>query len=129
MSSIGPTSEQLVALLKNHTSFSIDPRTGSCDCAYHQQQEKGGEPLLMLASLVFSAGRMCITHADETGVTREHVTAFLDTALTLLTPEQKANLENLQYTRASTVALFTYQQLQWLNHHVTKSWLRLDSSK
>ncbi len=73
---------------------------------------------------------MCITPTDGTGeVTREQVKAFLALALTLLTPEKKANLEKWQDTRASTVALFTYQQLQWLHHHVTKSWQPLHSSK
>jgi hypothetical protein len=130
MSSIAPTKEQLRALLNNHKCFDRDPRTGSYDCTYSQQKEKGGEPLLMLASLVSTAGLMCITLTDGTGkVTREQVKAFLDMALTLLTPEQKANLKNWQDTRASTVALFTYQQLQWLNDHVTKSWHPLHSSK
>lgn len=130
MSSVGPTSEQLTELLKNHTPLPNAPRTGSCDCAYHQQRKKGGEPLLTLICLVLRAGCMCVTPTDGTGeVTQEQVKDFLVMALTLLTPVQKANLEKWEDTRASTVALSTYQQLQWLYLLVTKSWQTLHSSK
>lgn len=110
MSSIGPTSTQLRALLNNHMPLSS---TCSIKCDDADLMNKEGDALTMLASLVLRAGCMCVTPADGTGeVTREQVNAFLEMALTLLMPEQIANLKKWQDTRASTVALFTYQQLQ-----------------
>lgn len=127
MSSVAPTREELSALLKKHNNFPIDHK----GCVVMNDEalfENGGGALLKLRDLVRIASCMCITSTDGSGtVTRRDIKTFLEMALTLLTPVQRSNLENLQYTRGSTVSLFTYQQIQWMYHHVTKSWLPLST--
>ena len=103
--------------------------TCSIKCDDVDLMNKEGDALTTLASLVLRAGCMCVTPADGTGVTREQVKAFLDMALTLLMPEQIANLKKWQDTRASTVALSTYQQLQWLYLLVMRDWKPLPSTE
>jgi hypothetical protein len=91
--------------------------------------QKGRDALLKLRDLVKIASCMCITSTDGTGkVSREQVRAIYDMALPLLTQPQKSNLDNWMDTRGSTVATYTYQQLQWLHHIIMKEWKTLPAS-
>lgn len=127
MSSVALTQKELTALLKNHTAFSIDPN-GCVVMTDEALFEKGGDALLKLRELVRIASCMCRTPTDGSGtVSRDQVKAFYEMALSLLTQTQKSNLDNWMDTRGSTVATYTYQQLQWLHHNIMKEWKPLPS--
>ncbi len=129
MSSVDLTLEELRALLKSHTAFPIDHK-GCVVMTDNALLQKGRDALLKLRDLVKIASCMCITSTDGTGkVSREQVRAIYDMALPLLTQPQKSNLDNwMENCNPKTVATYTYQQLQWLHHNITKEWKTLPTS-
>ncbi len=80
-------------------------------------------PLARLNVLQEFAGQMCTAQTDLSGeISREDILKIYNTALTLLTNEQKDNLEKWWEPRASTVANCTYRNLQWLHCIIKNDW-------
>ena len=117
MQNIFLPNDTFYALLKNHSSVPVNQH----GCEVREQ-------LLKLNSASISASILCITNVDGSGITRKEVLEFYKMGMSLLTPDQKADLNNWQrYTRDSTVALYAYRRLQWLHFHI-KDWLPLPPS-
>jgi hypothetical protein len=124
MSSV-PTQKELKELFQNNKCFPVDYK-GCVVMTDEALREKGGDSLLKWRDLVWNSSCMCVTSTNGDGtVSREQVRAIYYMALPLLTQTQKSNLDNWMDTRGSTVATYTYQQLQWLHRNIKKEWKTL----
>jgi hypothetical protein len=123
MSSIGPTSDAIIALLKNHTPLDIDAN-GVIVCTNDAIEKIGGRELLELRDTHILAIQLKKTFATaDNYVNRDQVIAFHQMVLTLLTPEQVLGLDDWRTnTLPSTVATYAYTQLYWLHFIVTNWW-------
>lgn len=102
-----PTQKKLCGLLNDHQPL---------------KQCKNPKLLTELDNAAISASILCVHDSDGTGMTRKNIRKFYTASLSLLTPEQQADLPNwAAYNSDSTVALYTYRRLQWLYHHL-KDW-------
>jgi hypothetical protein len=123
MSSIGPTEDAIIALLKNHTPLDVDAN-GVIMCSNDDIEKKGGRELLELKNAHILAIQLKKTFATaDNSLNRDQIIAFHQIVLTLLTPEQVLGLDDWRTNKLpSTVATYAYTQLYWLHFIVTNWW-------
>jgi hypothetical protein len=124
MSSVGPTKEELAVLLNSRDPLHTDDIVTTQGAFYNTVAYISCLEKLRQFSLY--AGGLCIASKTPDGfVTRKQVIDFIEMAMTLLTPDQKANLSKLSNCGSqSVVSQETYFLLPCI-YATVKGWCPL----